>query len=87
MDACKKFAGYIDIYTQQGKEKREVCMWYIHIYIYMENALQIVPAACKNVEAQYVEMKVPLYSFGCEKKVKKALSHLKGKYIDIYLCH
>lgn len=32
MDACKKFAGYIDIYTQQGKEKREVCMWYIHIY-------------------------------------------------------
>ncbi|GAB4858629.1 hypothetical protein Ancab_010102 [Ancistrocladus abbreviatus] len=42
--------------------------------------LQIVPAACKNVEAQYVEMKVPLYSYGCERKVKKALSHLKGIY-------
>ncbi|XP_058085355.1 uncharacterized protein LOC131232866 isoform X1 [Magnolia sinica] len=46
----------------------------------MEN-LQIVPAlACKNVEAQYVEMKVPLYSYGCEKKIKKALSHLRGIY-------
>ncbi|XP_031267140.1 protein SODIUM POTASSIUM ROOT DEFECTIVE 2 [Pistacia vera] len=41
--------------------------------------LQIVPA-CKNVEAQYVELKVPLYSYGCEKKVKKTLSHLKGIY-------
>ncbi|KAK9292987.1 hypothetical protein L1049_020969 [Liquidambar formosana] len=41
--------------------------------------MQIVPA-CKNVEAQYVEMMVPLYSYGCEKKVKKALSHLKGIY-------
>lgn len=41
--------------------------------------LQIVPAGIKNVvEAQYVEMKVPLYSYGCEKKVKKALAHLKG---------
>lgn len=39
--------------------------------------LQIVPAG-KNVEAQYVEMKVPLYSYGCEKKVKKALSHRRG---------
>ncbi|KAL6001284.1 hypothetical protein ACLOJK_007016 [Asimina triloba] len=43
----------------------------------MEN-LQIIPAsACKQVEAQYVEMKVPLYSYGCEKKMKKALSHLR----------
>ncbi|KAF3432724.1 hypothetical protein FNV43_RR23826 [Rhamnella rubrinervis] len=43
--------------------------------------LQIVPAvAYKNVEAQYVEMMVPLYSYGCEKKVKKTLSHLKGIY-------
>ncbi|KAK1262455.1 hypothetical protein QJS04_geneDACA018750 [Acorus gramineus] len=41
--------------------------------------LQIVPAG-KTVEAQYVEMKVPLYSYGCEKKVKKALAHLKGIY-------
>lgn len=39
--------------------------------------MQIVPA-CKNVEAQYVEMMVPPYSYGCEKKVKKTLSHLKG---------
>jgi len=39
--------------------------------------LQIVPAS-KNVEAQHVEMMVPLYSYGCEKKVKKALSHLRG---------
>jgi len=35
--------------------------------------------------AQYVEMKVPLYSYGCEKKIKKALSHLKGAYIDLEL--
>ncbi|KAI3457923.1 hypothetical protein Pfo_014586 [Paulownia fortunei] len=41
--------------------------------------LQIVPAG-KNVEAQYVEMMVPLYSYGCEKKVKKALANLKGIY-------
>ncbi|GMN44279.1 hypothetical protein TIFTF001_013474 [Ficus carica] len=40
--------------------------------------LQIVPACRNNVEAQYVEMMVPLYSYGCEKKVKKSLSHLKG---------
>ncbi|KAG6476615.1 heavy metal-associated isoprenylated plant protein 30-like [Zingiber officinale] len=40
--------------------------------------LQIVPAGSKPVEAQFVEMKVPLYSYGCEKKVKRALSHLRG---------
>ncbi|CAH2077765.1 unnamed protein product [Thlaspi arvense] len=48
--------------------------------------LQIVPAY-NQVEAQYVEMMVPLYSYGCEKKIKKALSHLKGIYsvkIDYY---
>uniref|UniRef100_A0A0E0KUC2 HMA domain-containing protein n=1 Tax=Oryza punctata TaxID=4537 RepID=A0A0E0KUC2_ORYPU len=39
--------------------------------------MQIVLAAGK-IEAQYVEMKVPLYSYGCEKKIKKALSHLRG---------
>ncbi|KAF7148319.1 hypothetical protein RHSIM_Rhsim03G0216700 [Rhododendron simsii] len=44
----------------------------------MEN-LQTVPAF-KNVEAQYVELKVPLYSCGCEKKVKKALSQFRGIY-------
>ncbi|KAK4273822.1 hypothetical protein QN277_017144 [Acacia crassicarpa] len=43
--------------------------------------MQIVPAYRNNVvEAQYVEMMVPLYSYGCEKKVKKALSSLKGIY-------
>ncbi|KAF5198818.1 Heavy metal transport/detoxification superfamily protein [Thalictrum thalictroides] len=44
--------------------------------------LQIVAAYNKNkkVEAQYVEMMVPMYSHGCERKVKKALSNLKGIY-------
>ncbi|ESQ54513.1 hypothetical protein EUTSA_v10026470mg [Eutrema salsugineum] len=48
--------------------------------------LQIVPAYNK-VEAQYVEMMVPLYSYGCENKIKKALSNLKGIYsvkVDYY---
>ncbi|XP_010520932.1 PREDICTED: protein SODIUM POTASSIUM ROOT DEFECTIVE 2 [Tarenaya hassleriana] len=41
----------------------------------------------KKVEAQYVEMMVPLYSYGCEKKVKKALSHLKGIYsVNVDYC-
>uniref|UniRef100_A0ACD5V5E3 Uncharacterized protein n=1 Tax=Avena sativa TaxID=4498 RepID=A0ACD5V5E3_AVESA len=39
--------------------------------------MQIVLAGGK-IEAQHVEMKVPLYSYGCEKKIKKALSGLKG---------
>jgi len=42
--------------------------------------MQIVPAYKNNVEAQYVEMMVPLYSYGCEKKIKKTLSTLKGKF-------
>ncbi|KDP37573.1 hypothetical protein JCGZ_08264 [Jatropha curcas] len=49
--------------------------------------MQIVPASKNNVEAQYVEMMVPLYSYGCERKVKKTLSHLKGIYsvnVDYY---
>ncbi|KAK8488736.1 hypothetical protein V6N13_130558 [Hibiscus sabdariffa] len=41
--------------------------------------LQIVVAS-KKVEPQYVEMMVPLYSYGCERKVKNTLSHLKGIY-------
>ncbi|OMO97751.1 hypothetical protein COLO4_14383 [Corchorus olitorius] len=41
--------------------------------------MQIVVAS-KQVEPQYVEMMVPLYSYGCERKVKKTLSHLKGIY-------
>lgn len=32
------------------------------------------------VEAQFVELMVPLYSYGCGKKIKKALSHFKGIY-------
>ncbi|KAF5743425.1 hypothetical protein HS088_TW08G00006 [Tripterygium wilfordii] len=49
--------------------------------------LQIVPTTDDNykkekevVEAQYVEMMVPLYSYGCEKKLKNHLSRLKGIY-------
>lgn len=45
--------------------------------------LQIVPT-CRNVEAQYVEMMVPLYSYGCEKKVKKTLAGIKGKYKNLH---
>ncbi|PIM98872.1 Copper chaperone [Handroanthus impetiginosus] len=41
--------------------------------------LQIVPAG-KNVEAQFVEMMVPLYSYGCERKIKKSFANLKGIY-------
>jgi len=46
--------------------------------------MQIVLAG-RKIDAQYVEMKVPLYSYGCEKKIKKVLSHLKGAYIDLEL--
>lgn len=42
-------------------------------------SLQIVPAQ-SNVEAQYVEMRVPLYSYGCGRKLKKALGNIKGIY-------
>jgi hypothetical protein len=45
--------------------------------------MQIVLAGGK-IEAQFVEMKVPLYSYGCEKKIKKALSGLKG---TVVFCH
>ncbi|KAK4362842.1 hypothetical protein RND71_018083 [Anisodus tanguticus] len=41
--------------------------------------MQIVPAG-RNVEPQYVEMMVPLYSYGCDRKINKALSHIKGIY-------
>ncbi|KAJ3680386.1 hypothetical protein LUZ60_016664 [Juncus effusus] len=40
--------------------------------------MQIVMVSGKTVEPQFVDMRVPLYSFGCEKKIKKALSRLKG---------
>ncbi|KAF3613982.1 hypothetical protein CQW23_08002 [Capsicum baccatum] len=42
--------------------------------------MQIVLAGKNNVEPQYVEMMVPLYSYGCERKINKALSHIKGIY-------
>jgi hypothetical protein len=44
---------------------------------YPTGDMQIVLAG-RKIEAQHVEMKVPLYSYGCEKKIKKALSNLKG---------
>ena len=47
--------------------------------------MQIVLSG-RKIEAQYVEMKVPLYSYGCEKKIKKALSHLKGNFFITLLC-
>lgn len=51
--------------------------------------MQIVPAYNKNniVEAQYVEMMVPLYSYGCERKIKKTLSTLKGKLYNIHFIY
>ncbi|XP_028059888.1 uncharacterized protein LOC114263520 [Camellia sinensis] len=48
--------------------------------------MEIVPA-CKNIAAQYVEMRVPLYSYGWEEKVNKAPSHLRGTHlvnVDFY---
>lgn len=49
--------------------------------------MQIVPAGRNvNVEPQYVEMMVPLYSYGCERKINNALSHIKGKIIFILAC-
>lgn len=47
--------------------------------------MQIVLAG-KKVEPQFVEMKVPLYSYGCEKKIKKALSRLRGTICISCLC-
>ena len=46
--------------------------------------MQIVLSG-RKIEAQYVEMKV-LYSYGYEKKIKKALSHLKGNFFTTLLC-
>ncbi|RWR87729.1 Copper transport protein ATX1 [Cinnamomum micranthum f. kanehirae] len=48
-------------------------------------AKQKIAPETKNVEPQYVEMKVPLYSYGCEKKVKKALKQIKDVVSGIYL--
>lgn len=42
--------------------------------------LQLVSAS----QLQKLEMRVPLYSYGCERKVRKALSHFKGlQSIDV----
>jgi hypothetical protein len=46
--------------------------------------MQIVLAG-KKIEPQFVEMKVPLYSYGCENKIKKALSRLRGTSISCLL--
>lgn len=49
--------------------------------------MQIVLAG-KKIEPQHVEMNVPLYSYGCEKKIRKALSRLRGKSIScLYIVH
>jgi hypothetical protein len=48
--------------------------------------MQIVLSG-RKIEAQYVEMKVPLYSYGCEKKIKKALAHLKGTCFITLVCN
>jgi len=41
--------------------------------------LQLVPASQIQREyAQKVELRVPLYSYGCERKIRKALSQFKG---------
>ncbi|PWA70537.1 heavy metal transport/detoxification superfamily protein [Artemisia annua] len=42
---------------------------------------QIVPVMVnEDVQAQFVEIMVPLYSYGCANKIKKALAHFKGIY-------
>jgi len=52
--------------------------------------LQLVPASQIHVQRSYlqkVEMRVPLYSYGCERKIRKALSHFKGLHsidVDFY---
>ncbi|KAI3800240.1 hypothetical protein L1987_35551 [Smallanthus sonchifolius] len=40
--------------------------------------MEMVPVM--DVEAQFVELMVPLYSYGCGKKIKKALAQFKGIY-------
>lgn len=42
--------------------------------------LVLVTQAAKNITPQQVDMRVPLYSAGCERKIRNALSHIKGLY-------
>lgn len=42
--------------------------------------LVLVTQAVKNITPQRVDMRVPLYSTGCERKIRNALSHIKGLY-------
>jgi len=42
--------------------------------------LVLVTHPVKNVTPQRVDMRVPLYSPGCERKIRNALSHIKGLY-------
>jgi len=42
--------------------------------------LVLVTQAVKNVTPQRVDMRVPLYSPGCERKIRNALAHIKGLY-------
>lgn len=42
--------------------------------------LVLVTQAVKNITPQRVDMRVPLYSIGCERKIRNALSHIKGLY-------
>lgn len=36
----------------------------------------------EDVQAQFVEIMVPLYSYGCANKIKKALAHFKGTFLS-----
>lgn len=48
--------------------------------------LQVVPAS-QIQKVQKVELRVPLYSFGCERKIRNALSRIKGLHsvdVDFY---
>lgn len=47
--------------------------------------LQLIPVSqIEGAYQQKVEMRVPLYSQGCQRKIRKALSHFKGlHFIDV----
>lgn len=47
--------------------------------------LQLIPVSqIEGAYSQKVEMRVPLYSYGCQRKIRKVLSHFKGlQSIDV----
>jgi len=48
---------------------------------------QVSASQIQRAYAQKVELRVPLYSYGCERKIRKALSHFKGLHsidVDFY---